>query len=107
MCGMAQWLKAVDCPLLQPNAESDPLARRLVQRLLEIARFKTGSDELAKALLEEIAFAVRAEQAGVWEATPQWQPRWQTLRRGTRGDTPARTLLGEVLDQQAGISIPP
>src|SRR5437773_3800931 len=99
MCGMVQWLKAVDCPLLQSSTEGDPLALRLIQRLLEIALFKTGSDDLAKTLLEEIASAVRADQAGIWEAMPEWRPRWQHLRRGTRGDTPARALLGEVLDQ--------
>ncbi len=54
------WLRAVDCSLLQPSAdEVDPLAQRLIQRLMEIALFQRGSDALAKAMLEEVAAALR------------------------------------------------
>ncbi|MBI3411791.1 MAG: sigma-54-dependent Fis family transcriptional regulator [Planctomycetes bacterium] len=101
------WLKAVDCQLLQTNAESDSASLRLVQRLLEIALFKTTSDDLAKGLLEEIASAVRADQAGIWEATPEWKPRWQYLRRGAKADLPPRTLLSDILDRQAGVGVAP
>ncbi len=102
------WLRAVDCPLLQPNAEDvDPLGQRLVQRLLELALLKQGSDELAKALLEEIAAALRAEQATVWEAQPEPKPRWSFLRHGGKPDPIARSVLAEVLDRAAGMSAGP
>ena len=72
----AQWLRAVDCPLLQPNAEDvDPLGQRLIQRLLELALLGHGTEELAKSLLEEIASALRADQAAIWVAHPEWQAR--------------------------------
>ncbi len=81
------WLRALDCPLLQPNAEDvDPLSQRLVQRLLELALLKQGSDELAKSLLDEIAAALRAEQATVWEVQPEPKARWSYLRRGGKPD---------------------
>src|SRR5262245_62104189 len=101
------WLKAIDCPLLQTSAEGDSATLRLVQRLLEVALYKTTSDDLAKALLEEIASAVRADQAGIWEATPQWMSRWQYLRRGAKADLPPRPLLSEALDRQAGFRVAP
>src|SRR5438128_4640909 len=93
------WLRAVDCPLLQPNPEEvEPVSQRLVQRLLELALLKQGCGELAKCLLEEIASALRADQATIWAAHPEWQARWSHLRRGGRPDNVPRPLLGEVLD---------
>src|SRR5262245_10978603 len=104
------WLRASDCPLLQADADaSDPLALRLVQRLLEIGLALAGSAELARSMLEEVAGALRADQAAVVEASPDWQVRWQHARRGARalGDALPRTLLGEVLDREAGAAHPP
>ncbi len=104
------WLRALDCPLLQPaGAEADPAALRLLQHLLELALFKQGSDETAAALLQEIATALRGEHAGVWEAAPAWEPRWHFARAGARANPDAlpRTLLGEVLDRQASALQPP
>jgi transcriptional regulator with GAF, ATPase, and Fis domain len=104
------WLRSADCSLLQGDADNvDPVALRLVQRLLEIPLTKLGSEALAKAALEEIANAVRAEQAAVLDATPQWQARWCHNRRATRGaaDNWPRTLLGEVLDREAAAAVPP
>lgn len=101
------WLRAVDCPLLQPQANDvDPMAQRMLQRLLELALFKNGSDELARALLEEIAAGLRADQASIWEAAPDWQPRWSHIRPGAKAAAPPRPLLGEVLDREAGASVP-
>jgi Nif-specific regulatory protein len=102
------WLRPSECPLLQAEAAAvDPVALRLVQRLLEIPLTKQGSEALAKAALEEIAEAVRAEQATILEATPQWQPHWTHGRRGTRaGNNWPRTLLGEVLDREAAAAMP-
>jgi Nif-specific regulatory protein len=102
------WLRAVDCPLLQPSAEQvDAVGQRLIQRLLELALCKLGSDELAKALLEEIVTALRADQAAIWEALPELKARWSFLRRGSRPDNVPRTLLSDVLDREAGVSVPP
>ena len=102
------WLRAVDCPLLQPNAEEvDPLGQRLLQRLLELALCHRGSESLAKALLEEIAAALRADQTTIWEAQPEGKVRWSHLRRGGRPDAFPRQLLGEVLDREAGMSTGP
>jgi transcriptional regulator with GAF, ATPase, and Fis domain len=104
------WLRPADCPLLQPDAENvDPVALRLVQRLLEIPLTRQGSEALARAALEEIAGAVRAEQATILEAMPEWQPRWVHGRRAARGaaDNWPRTLLGEVLDREAGAAVAP
>lgn len=103
------WLKAADCPLLQADAEADPTALRLVQRLLEMSLAQQGRDALARAALEEIVVAVRADQAAVLEASPSWQPRWQYLRRGVRplGDALPRSFLAEVLDREEGGSLPP
>ena len=79
------WLRAVDCPLLQPSADVQCDALRAVQRLLELALTGGASDERTKALLEEVAAVLRADQAGIWEATPDWQPRtrrhWTTRSR--------------------------
>jgi Nif-specific regulatory protein len=99
-----QWLRAVDCPLLQPaGADADPAALRLVQHLLEIALLRHASDELAPALLQEIAQVLRGDHVGVWEATPAWELRWQHARAGTRTNLEAlpRSLFNEVLDRQA------
>src|SRR4051794_20916239 len=103
------WLRAVDCSLLQPGADADSAALRLVQRLLELALLPQGSDELAKAMLEEIAGMLRADPVGVWEAAPQWQARWQHGRRGIKAtlDAGPRTLLNEVLDRESGLAQPP
>jgi Nif-specific regulatory protein len=104
------WLKAVDCPLLQPDADgADPLALRLVQRLLEFALAQQSSADFARTLLEEIGSALRADQAAVLEAVPEWLMRWQFVRRGARplGEALPRSLLGEVLDREAGVSQPP
>jgi transcriptional regulator with GAF, ATPase, and Fis domain len=106
----AVWLRSTDCSLLQADADVDPTALRVVQRLLEIPLKHQGSDALAKAALEEIAGATRAEQAVILEATPDWQPRW-THGRGTSGGRRAaeswpRTLLGEVLDREAAARQP-
>jgi Nif-specific regulatory protein len=104
------WLRAADCPLLQPDPETaDPLSLRLVQRLLELGLAQQGSADLARALLEEVGGALRADQAVILEAAPDWQPCWQHTRRGARplGEHLPRTLLGEVLDRAAGAGQPP
>jgi len=104
------WLRPADCALLHGDAEAgDPVALRLVQRLLEIPLTHPTSDALAKAALEEIASAVRAEQAAVLDALPQWRPHWFHSRRAARQapDNWPRTLLGEVLDRQAAAAVPP
>src|SRR5262245_31783796 len=100
------WLRATECPLLQAEAEGDPLALRLVQRLLELSLTRQGSDDTARGLLEEMAPALRADQAAVCEASPQWQARWQYSRRGTRVDALPRALLSDVLDREAGVNQP-
>ncbi len=102
----AQWLRAIDCPLLQSAADADPAALRLVQHLLELALLKHASDELAPVLLQEVAAALRADHVGVWEATPTWELRWQHARAGTRTnlDTLPRPLFNEVLDRQASVA---
>jgi transcriptional regulator with GAF, ATPase, and Fis domain len=102
------WLRPADCALLRGDAEGvNTVALRLVQRLLEIPLTRQGSDALAKAALEEIAGAVRAEQAAILEATPEWTARWQYGRRAIRGnDNWPRALLGEVLDREAGVASP-
>jgi Nif-specific regulatory protein len=101
-----QWLRAVDCPLLQhAGADVDVSLLRLVQRLLEIAMLKQSSDDVAQALLSEIAVQLRADHVGVWEATPTWLMRWHFARPGTRSNLDAipRPLLNEILDRQAGV----
>src|SRR5205807_2026802 len=107
-CAMpdSSWLSAIDCPLLRPDADADPHALRLVQRLLELIATRDGSDALAAALLEEVGGALRADFAAVVEA-PQWQPRWQYVRPGTRAPrTLPQSLLSEVLDREAGTTHP-
>jgi len=104
------WLRALDCPLLQLSSDAaDLLSLRLVQRLLELALAQQGSDDLARTLLEEVGGALRADQVAVLEARPEWEVRWQYLRRGARplGEALPRSLLGDVLDQEAGASQPP
>jgi Nif-specific regulatory protein len=100
------WLRALDCPLLQPDADADALSLRLVQRLLELGLVPQGSDSLARTILEEVAAVLRADQTAVLEAAPEWLVRWQHVRRGARplGDALPRTMLGEVLDRTAGFS---
>src|SRR5262245_41093029 len=101
----AHWLRAADCPLLQPQAEAEPLALRLVQRLLALALVRRGANETATALLEEIAAALQADAAGIWEMSPACRPLWQYIKRGTRGgaDAVPKQHLGEVLDRVAGV----
>jgi Nif-specific regulatory protein len=105
------WLRAADCPLLQTDCDPDrldPVALRTLQRLLELGLACQGSADLAPTLLEEVAATLRADQAALVEPAPQWQPRWQHLRRGARAVSalPA-SLLGEVLDRGAGGSRSP
>ncbi len=104
-----QWLRAVDCPLLQPGADDGAVGLKLVQRLLEQALARNGSDAVADTLLQEIGTQLRADHVAVWEAPPEWRPRWQSARPGTRTNLPAvpRPLLGDVLDRAAGVSQPP
>jgi Nif-specific regulatory protein len=104
------WMRPSDCSLLQADAaEVDPVALRLVQRLLEIPLTRQGAEAVALAALAEIAAAVQAEQAAVLEATPQWQVVWAQGRRPGRqaADPWPRTLLGEVLDREAAAACPP
>src|SRR5436190_1116065 len=99
-----QWLRALECPLLQHADDGVPItSMRLVQRLLEIAMMRQSVGDVAQALLQEIAGQLRADYAGVWEATPTWQVRWNFTRPGTRSnaETVARPLLGDILDRQA------
>jgi transcriptional regulator with GAF, ATPase, and Fis domain len=105
----AVWLRPGDCPLLRgDDAGFNPVALRLVQRLLEISLTRQGSEALTKSALEEIAGAVRADQAAVFEATPEWTVRWQHGHRTIRGsDNWPRALLGEVLDSEAAVANPP
>src|SRR5438045_580722 len=106
---MTSWLSAAECALLQPDADADPSALRLVQRLIELALFKQSSGDLAPAMLEEIGGVLRADAASVYEASTSWRSAWSFARRG--GAKPAFTLpttiLGEVLDRTAGTSLPP
>src|SRR5579862_1797940 len=102
------WLRPADCALLQGDTDRvSPVALRLVQRLLEIPLRHQGCDALAKAALEEIVSAVRAEHAAILEATPHWSARWQHGRRAVRaGESWPTTLLGDVLDKEAGVAVP-
>jgi Nif-specific regulatory protein len=104
------WLRSAECSLLQADAaDVDPVALRLLQRLLEIPLVHPGSDALARAALEEVAGATRAETAAVLEAAPDWQAHWYYGRRPLRPGAQAwpRGLLGEVLDHEAAASQPP
>src|SRR5438105_4830194 len=101
------WLPANECPLLRPDAEAEVHGLRLVQRLLELLTSHVNSDALARALLEEVAGALRADFAAVVEA-PRWQPAWQFLRAGARAPRALPvSLLAEVLDREAGTHEPP
>ena len=104
-----QWLRAVECPLLQAEGQADPLALRLVQRLLELALARQGSADTARTMLEEIGVALRADQALIADASPEWHAAWQYARRGIRPplDALPRSLLSEVLDRAAGVHQPP
>jgi transcriptional regulator with GAF, ATPase, and Fis domain len=102
-----QWLRALDCSLLQHADDSvDLTALRLVQRLLEIAMMRQSSDDVAQTLLAEIATQLRADHVGIWEATPTWTLRWHFARPGMRVplDAIPRPLLHEILDRQAGVA---
>ncbi|MCI0376258.1 MAG: sigma-54-dependent Fis family transcriptional regulator [Gemmataceae bacterium] len=102
------WLSPADCPLLQPQSDNaDASSLRLVQRLLELALYKQGTEETAKTLLEEIASCLRADLAAVFEAMPEWQCRWQHARRGLRPEVTPRPVLSDVLDRAAGVALPP
>jgi transcriptional regulator with GAF, ATPase, and Fis domain len=103
---MPHWVRALDCSLLQPQGDADPAALRLVQRLLEIALVQTGGEASAAVLLEEIAAALRADAAAVWEAAPDWKRLSQHVKPGTRVNLDAvpRPLLSEVLDREAGVA---
>jgi Nif-specific regulatory protein len=96
------WLPATECPLLRPDGEADAHSLRLVQRLLGILMSHLGTDDVARALLEEIGGAMRADFVAVAEA-PRWQSYWQYVRPGTRAPrTLPVSLLSEVLDREAG-----
>src|SRR5262245_7836831 len=96
------WLPANECPLLRPDGEADGHTLRLLQRLLEILTSQLGMDDVARALLEEIGGALRADFVAVAEA-PRWQPCWQYIRPGTRAPRALPvSLLSEVLDREAG-----
>jgi transcriptional regulator with GAF, ATPase, and Fis domain len=104
------WLRAADCPLLQPNPERlDPAALRQVQRLLELCLTRQGAEDVASGALEEIAQALAADRAAVVEPAPDWRPRWQYARRGLRSvpEPLPGGLLGEVLDREAAVARPP
>src|SRR5262245_42399234 len=104
-----QWLRALDCPLLQHADDSvDVPLLRLVQRLLEIGLLGQSTDSVAQSLLPEVAAQLRADHVGVWEATPDWQLRWHFARPGTRVNLDAipRPLLNDILDRQAGLIQP-
>ncbi len=103
------WLSARDCPLLKPGAEADDWARERTQRLLERLLAPAGRDALARAMLDDVAATLRADLAAVYDSPPQWQARWQVLRTTGRplGEALPRGLLSEVLDREAGSSLPP
>ncbi len=95
----AVWLRAADCPLLDPQGSADPSGLR---RLLELAVACRGIADCAAALLEEVAAALAAEVA-IWEATPSWTAVWRHVKRGAvPSHPPSPQLLAEVLDRTAG-----
>jgi transcriptional regulator with GAF, ATPase, and Fis domain len=101
-----QWLRAIDCPLLQSaNEDVDAAALRAIQRLLEITLLRQATNDTAAALLPEIAVQLRADHVGVWEATPTWQLQWHSARPGIRMplDALPRPLFNDILDRQAGV----
>lgn len=100
----AIWLRAADCPLLQPQAQADSRALRWLQRLLERALVCQDSSQLAAALLEEIAAALQADSAAIWELAPAWRSVWRYARRGAAASAEIpQQLLREVLDREAGV----
>jgi transcriptional regulator with GAF, ATPase, and Fis domain len=103
---MPHRLRATDCPLLLPQADADPAALRMVQRLLEIALSQAGVAATARSLLEEVAAALRADGAAVWEAAPEWKPLWQHVKPGIRFQVDAvpRAVLADVLDRQESVA---
>jgi Nif-specific regulatory protein len=104
-----QWLRATECPLLQAGNDGvDAGQLRIVHRLLEIAMLRQSSQDVAEALLAEVANQLRADHVGIWEATPSWQLRWHFARPGTRVnlDSIPRPLLNDTLDRQAGVMQP-
>jgi len=103
---MPHRLRAIDCPLLLPQADADPAALRMVQRLLEIALSQAGVEATARTLLEEAAAALRADGAAVWEAAPEWKPLWQHVKPGIRFQVDAvpRAVLADVLDRQESVA---
>lgn len=100
------WLRVAECPLLDGQADADVGALRQVQRLFELALTRSGSDEVAKTLLEEIAAQLRADSVSVMQATPEWKVCWQNQGRLARNPIEAisRPTLHDVLDRQAGVS---
>jgi len=100
------WMPVAECPLLDPQSDADPAALRMVQRLFELALTRSGSDEVAKSLLEAIAASLHADSATVLQATPEWKTCWQHQPRMSRAPTEAiaRPTLNDVLDRQAGVS---
>ena len=105
-----QWLRAIECSLLQHADDGvDVALLRRVQRLLEVGMLCQASAEVAQALLAEVAVQLRADHVGIWEAMPGWQLHWQYARPGTRANLEAipRPLLNDILDRQAGVSQAP
>src|SRR5262249_22977376 len=89
--------------------DAEPVALRLLQRLIEMALRKLGSGELAQAMLEEIGGVVRADMASVYEGPPPWKAVWNYTRRGlgkANLNLPT-TTMAEVLDRTAGTALPP
>jgi Nif-specific regulatory protein len=105
-----QWLRALECPLLQNADDGVEIADlRRVQRLLDIVILGNACADAMQALLAEIAVQLRADHAGIWAAAPAWQLCWQYARPGTRVNIESvpRPLLHEILDRQAGVSHAP
>ena len=75
------WLSANECRLLRPDADADPSALRRVQQLLGFLSIVTGTDDVARALLEAISSTLQADFAAI-VAAPQWQAVWQHIRPG-------------------------
>jgi transcriptional regulator with GAF, ATPase, and Fis domain len=103
------WLRAEDCSLLHPAppGPGDTPSAQHLPRLLELVLLQQDRSELARVLLDEVSSVLRAEQAAVFEATPQWELRWQSSRGGRgRAPLPPHALLGGVLEREAGVSQP-
>jgi Nif-specific regulatory protein len=105
----ATWLRSSECVLLRGDADADPTSLRWIQRLLEIPLTHPTADGLAKAALEEIGGAVRADAAAVLEAGAAWSLCWSQGRRAARPGAEAwpQALLSEVLDKEAGAAVAP